>query len=454
MFIPARIRVLMLMASDAVCLATVWGAAVLGYWALGFGDYDPRWYLGFWPVPVGFVVCNAVAGLYHRNWMYPAAPLPPVEELRRLFGTSLLTHLGVLAFLAFAFQTTQGYSRFVIAVSGVIVAFVAQSFRNWVRALLKRIGIGQIRVILTGNGKAVERVENLLASDRYTGFEVVARVGDPRQIVATAKRLDVKILVACLDERVIRCMMDEFSAWFTYIEYLPSAEAFPIFDAKAVSFGGVGGIEMVNYRRMRIKRLQKRIIDTLLSAFIFVLSAPLFIVIPLLIKLTSAGPVFYRAERLGRGGRRIRVWKFRSMYSDADRRLESQLATRPELAKEYADSFKLRDDPRVTPFGRFLRRTSIDELPQIFNVFCGEMALIGPRPIVEAEIPYYGPDYAVFSSVKPGITGLWQVSGRSDTDYSSRVALDVYYVMNWSMWMDIWICIRTVYAVLFMRGAR
>ena len=111
------------------------------------------------------------------------------------------------------------------------------------------------------------------------------------------------------------------------------------------------------------------------------------------------------------------------------------------------------DDPRVTPLGRFLRKTSIDEFPQLFNVFAGDMALVGPRPIVEKEVHYYGSSYEMFASVKPGITGLWQASGRSDTDYPRRVALDVHYVLNWSPWMDIWILFRTVYAVVFMRGA-
>ena len=177
-------------------------------------------------------------------------------------------------------------------------------------------------------------------------------------------------------------------------------------------------------------------------------------IIPLLIVITSKGPVFYRAERLGRGSRRIRVWKFRSMYSDADKRLDELLASNPSLKAEYDANFKLASDPRVTPLGRFLRKTSLDEIPQLFNVFSGEMALIGPRPIVEKEVPYYGDAYKVFSSVKPGITGLWQCSGRSDTDYPRRVALDSYYVLNWSPWLDIWILFRTVGAVLFMRGAR
>ena len=186
----------------------------------------------------------------------------------------------------------------------------------------------------------------------------------------------------------------------------------------------------------------------------FIMLSPFFVVVPLLVKLTSRGPVFYRQSRLGKEGRHIRVWKFRSMYADADKRLKSILDSDPAMKAEWDANFKLADDPRVTPLGRFLRRTSIDEFPQIFNVFAGDMALVGPRPIVEKEVEYYGDAYPVFSSVKPGITGLWQASGRSDTDYARRVALDVHYVLNWSPWMDIWILFRTVYAVVFMRGAR
>lgn len=163
--------------------------------------------------------------------------------------------------------------------------------------------------------------------------------------------------------------------------------------------------------------------------------------------------MFYKAKRLGKGGREISVWKFRSMYADADKRLDAVLLADPALKAEFEKTFKLKKDPRVTPFGKLLRMTSVDELPQLFNVFRGEMALVGPRPIVEREIAYYGKSYALFSSVKPGITGLWQVSGRSDCDYDSRVALDVHYILNWSPWMDLWIAFRTITAVLKMRGS-
>jgi Undecaprenyl-phosphate galactose phosphotransferase WbaP len=235
---------------------------------------------------------------------------------------------------------------------------------------------------------------------------------------------------------------------------MPSGSSFPVSGGQIVSFDGLGGIEMVNQRHFRALRMEKQILDRTLAFVAFVMLSPFFVVVPLLIKLTSRGPVFYRQSRLGKKGRPIRVWKFRSMYADADERLKTILESDPARRAEWEANFKLRDDPRVTPLGRFLRKTSIDEFPQLFNVFAGDMALVGPRPIVEKEVRYYGSAYDTFASVKPGITGLWQASGRSDTDYARRVALDVHYVLNWSPWMDIWILFRTVYAVVFMRGAR
>ena len=312
----------------------------------------------------------------------------------------------------------------------------------------------QIPVLLAGGGNAAGHVARMLASDAYMGFHVVRSFErDFRDVVPEAKRLGVKILVACQDDRVFRAQMEDFTTWFTFIEYLPTAEAFPIFGSQPIALDGVGGLEMVNQRRMSAMRFGKSALDLILSFVAFICFLPFFAVIPVLIKATSRGPVFYRARRLGKDGRPIRVWKFRSMYADADRRLASLLDSDSTLKAEFESNFKLANDPRVTPLGRFLRKTSLDEIPQLFNVFSGEMALIGPRPIVEKEIAYYGKDYSVFSSVKPGITGLWQVSGRSDTDYVRRVALDTYYVLNWSPWLDIWILFRTIDAVLFMRGA-
>lgn len=471
MFTQGRIRVIALGLADAVCIAFVWTLVVLTYWRIA-GGYMPDLYLDFWPVVPAFVALNAMLGLYHGSWMYPAAPLPPVEEMRRLMLSALILHLAVVTVLVMLFQTMQGYSRVVVGISGIMTAVLAQSVRNWARRALFNLHVGQIPVLLAGAGDVGRRVAAILKTDAYTGFQVVGYfngvqeacadlgvdgipcLGSLKDIVPEAKRCDVKILLACQDERFFRCQMKEFSAWFTYIEFLPTANAFPVFGSKAVTFDGLGGLEMVNQARKRVLRFQKWVLDRILALVAFVLAIPFFIVIPLLIKLTSRGSVFYRQERLGRGGKPFRVWKFRSMYADADERLQRLIAENPAMADEWKNHFKLADDPRVTLLGRFLRRTSLDELPQLFNVLCGEMALIGPRPIVEGEVKYYGTSYETFSSVRPGVTGLWQVSGRSDTDYDRRVALDTYYVLNWSPWMDIWILLRTVLAVLLMRGAR
>jgi len=451
-----RIRVFILLLSDLVCMYSCWALALWGYWAAGFGyyAYGFDFYLKLWPVGLAFAALNAVLRLYHGNALYPAAPVSPVEELRRLFASSVATHLGVMAVLALSRQTTESYSRAVMLISGALTAALAQPVRNLARAMMMRLGIGQIPVLFAGGGAAAEHVVRTLASDSYTGWRVVRSFErDSRDIVPEARRLGVKILVACQDDRVFRAQIDEFTSWFTFIEYLPTAETFPIFGAQPVVLDGIGGLEMVNQRRMKAMRLGKSALDLMLSFFAFIFFLPLFILIPVLVKLTSRGPVFYRARRLGKGGKPIRVWKFRSMYADADERLAGMLEADPALKAEFEANFKLAHDPRVTPFGRFLRKTSLDEIPQLFNVFSGEMALIGPRPIVEKEIAYYGKAYPVFSSVKPGITGLWQTSGRSDTDYARRVALDSYYVLNWSPWLDIWVLFRTIGAVLFMRGA-
>ena len=471
MFGQGRIRVAALGLADAVCIACAWILSVLSYWMFG-GSYQLEWYIDFWPVVPAFLALNAVFGLYHGSWMYPAAPLSQVEEMRKPLLSALITHLAVVTFIVMLFQTLQGYSRVVIAVAGFLTAIFAQSVRNLVRRVMHRMRFGQIPVVLAGSGEAAHRVAAAIAEDPYTGFRIVGYfsgtkepddcladagfpcLGSLKSIVPVSRRLDIKILIACQDERLFHCQMKEFSSWFTYVEFFPTAYAFPVFGSKAVTFGGLGGLEMVNQRRKRVLRLQKWVLDQSLAVLAFILALPLFVVIPVLVKLTSKGPVFYRQKRLGRNGKEFRIWKFRSMYSDADARLERMLAESPEVSAEWNRGFKLRDDPRVTPFGRFLRRTSLDELPQLFNVFSMDMALIGPRPIVEAEVKYYGSSYDTFASVRPGITGLWQVSGRSDTDYGHRVALDTYYVLNWSPWLDLWILVRTAFSVMLMRGAR
>ena len=449
-----RCRVVVLAATDALCLFAVAGVLVLGYHFFGFGQYKSSIYWRLWPIFPMFLSLNAVSRLYHGNWMYPAMPLSPVEEFRRLFATSVFSHLLMMSFLAFT-RHNQEYSRFIIAVSGILTGLLSQPFRNIVRWMLLKLRICQIPVVLVGDGGVAKRVESILTNNSHIGMSIKLKFSTRQlhAIIPEARKLDIKIMLACQDERLFRAQLRDFAAWFNYIEFLPRLEIFPVFGSHAVSLGQIGGLEMMNQTRMKALRVEKNLIDGIISVIVFVVMLPVMTVIAILVKLTSSGPVLYKAKRLGKKGRPIEVYKFRSMYADADERLERLLRENSVFAQEFKSNFKLRNDPRVTPIGKFLRRTSLDELPQLLNVLKGEMSLVGPRPIVDQEVKYYGGNYEVFSSVKPGITGLWQVSGRSDSNYDERVGFDVYYVLNWSPWMDIWILIRTAFCVVTMKGA-
>jgi len=455
MITQGRIRVWALWLSDALSIALCWFFVLVAYKLSGFGDYQVSAYLAVWPVVFVFTGINWVARLYHGRGLYPGVSLDPVEEFRRLVLSAMATHVLVMAFYGFQHRG-EAISRFVLVVSGLLLTLLAQPMRNWVRALLFRTGIGQIPACVIGDGSACERIKRLFSTNTHYGFSIVRtfRHNEMEALLEFSRREGVRHLFCCYgDERYFRVQMPVLARSFDFIEYLPTAQSFSIAGSSAISVGSLGGLEMVNQRRLRFLRFEKSALDYALAFVLFVFTLPLFVLVPVLVKLTSRGPVFYRAERLGKGGCPIRVWKFRSMYADADKRLEKILAEDPAAAAEWAANFKLQDDPRITPFGRFLRKTSIDELPQLFNVFTGEMSLIGPRPIVSAEVSHYGSDYEIFASVKPGVTGLWQVSGRSDCGYDERVALDVHYILNWSPWMDVWVLERTVLSVLTMRGA-
>lgn len=193
----------------------------------------------------------------------------------------------------------------------------------------------------------------------------------------------------------------------------------------------------------------KRLIDIIFSFLVITLVLPLFILIIIFIKLSSNGPIFYLHKRIGEKNKYFNVIKFRTMVTNSDQLLKEILNNNLELKKEFEEHFKLKNDPRITNFGKFLRKTSLDELPQFINVIKGQMSLIGPRPIVDDEKKRYGNDLNNLLSVKPGITGLWQVEGRSKISYVNRKKLDIYYVRNICFKLDFYIFLKTIFVLLF-----
>lgn len=198
--------------------------------------------------------------------------------------------------------------------------------------------------------------------------------------------------------------------------------------------------------------LIKRIFDIVFALFILIVFSPLYLILMVLIALNSRGPIFYVQKRVGKNHQLFNCIKFRTMVNDADKILETMINDSDQMRQEFQASFKLKQDPRITTIGRFLRLTSLDEFPQFWNVLKGEMSVVGPRPLVPEELPRYGNKINTVLKIKPGITGLWQVSGRNDIPYPKRIQIDVYYATSHNWLLDLWIVFKTIGVIIFPRN--
>ena len=457
-----RIRILFLILADVFTLSASWLGTALVYQAMG-GRYEMSTYVAMWPFLFVFVLLASVVRLYHGNLFYPGMALDQVEETRRMVYTVLTTYLLLFCYLTFS-RSAQEFSRVVIVVSAVLNIVFAEIVRGIVRRILKRLDVGQIPVLIAGAGKCGRRLAEEVAGDAHFGLHIIGFVDDDPYIQDRlgpltdapfiADHHNVGFLICCLPPAALQKNIQFYMKHFRQILLMADNIGLPVAWGSPVCIHEIAGLEIRNQLLRFIPRITKSILEFVLACFGIVILIPVFLCLAVVVKLSSRGPIFYRAERLGKNGRPIHVWKFRTMSINAEDQLEEILANDPKLAAEWRANFKLEHDPRITPIGRILRKTSLDELPQFFNVITGELAMIGPRPIVKAEVPYYGADYAVFSRVKPGITGLWQVSGRSETGYEKRIALDMWYIQNWSVWLDVYILFATFAEVLKCRGAR
>ncbi len=238
--------------------------------------------------------------------------------------------------------------------------------------------------------------------------------------------------------------VDKASLYFPHVLITPNLSGVTNSSVLARDLAGTFGLEIKQNLLNSWARRAKRALDLIGAVVGGLLVSPLLLTIAVLIKMSSPGPVLYKQKRLGAEGRYFYCWKFRTMYADAAQLLTELLQSDTALRAEWEENHKLLNDPRITTIGRFLRKTSLDELPQLANVLRGEMSLTGPRPIVDAEISKYREAYELYRRVRPGMSGLWQVSGRNGIDYRERVAIDVYYVRNWSVWLDLIILARTI----------
>jgi exopolysaccharide biosynthesis polyprenyl glycosylphosphotransferase len=285
-------------------------------------------------------------------------------------------------------------------------------------------------------------------SDDDVNYSDISRLGSIDDFDDVVEKYSIKTIfitskIDSVDEIINKCLSKYICVYSVngsinmtnYPMEIEIIDDMPILKLKEVFIGGSEG---------HVKRL----IDFILSFIAIIILSPLFFILAILIKITSPGPVFFKHKRLGLNGKIIEIYKFRSMVINAQEILDKLLAENPELRKEYEETYKLKNDPRITKIGKFLRKTSLDELPQLFNVLKGDLSLVGPRPIVLKEINKYGEYGKFLLRVPPGVTGLWQISGRSDVDYDERVEMDMQYISNWNIWLDLNILFKTIPAVL------
>jgi len=405
-------------------------------------------------------------GLYTKRY-------PRWEEIRQMWKAAFLASLVLFSLVSLGKLSGQ-ISRTVLLLTAANTLWIMPLLRGFAKAKYYKLGAPRKKALIIGAGRTGELIARSLIKDPAMGYQIAGFLDDKPSlagkkvagvpVLGPLARLDdyfesgMEVIVAIpgLQGQQLTTLVNRLQKKVGRLSFIPDLFGIPFFEGEMDFFfdNQVLLLTIKNNLRDPFNRFVKRTFDITLSAVLLAALSPVMLMIALIIRCTSEGKIIYPHKRMGIGGKKFRCLKFRTMYADADKRLKKLLAEDPAVRREWESSYKLKDDPRILPIGDFLRKTSLDELPQLFNVLRGDMSLVGPRPVVYQELKtYYGSFSEYYNEVLPGITGLWQISGRSNVNYSRRVSLDVWYVSNWSVWLDLIILLKTPFAVLEKDGA-
>jgi len=433
------------------------------------GHFSPAAYATLLPaLPLFFLVFSALD-------LYPGIAANSIDEFRKMMHAVTLGYL-LLIVSTFFIKIGGHYSRIAFVLAWLLTLALVPMSRRAVRSLGARQPWWGVPTVIFGANHTGEAMLKILADQPTLGLRPIALLhehaeysplqrpaatsnlftGEFKHAEALAARNRGCYAILAMPElraTELEEVLNDYSHHFHHVLVIPDVAGMSSLWVSAKDLGGMLGLEVKQRLSQTMPRLLKRCFDLLVVGTLSLSILPMLLLLILGVRLSSPGPIFYGQHRIGRGHNLFTAWKFRSMVMNADEILEQHLERDPALRAEWERDRKLKRDPRVTVIGRIMRKTSLDELPQLWNVLCGEMSLVGPRPIVMAEVDRYGRRYQHYRRVTPGITGLWQISGRNNTTYERRTEIDEYYVRNWSVAMDLYILYRTIKTVLFTEGA-
>jgi len=456
------IVILFFIAVMAVFIRTFLPSIISGFPALAININYSWWFFPIW------LSILTYEGAYTRKFTF-------WDEVRMLWKVTLFSTLAILAAF-FLGKMGNIVSRTVIILIGLISICIFPLLRTAVKRGLVKLGFTTNKVLIIGANDTGRLALNALLKEKNLGCQVIGFIDDAAKIRNQYfERIKVHAHMECVERYLKNCDVQDVVIALPEFDKKQLAHLVNRLQHKATSilcFPGFSGMavmgtelrhffqdqafvfEIKNNLAQPLNYYTKRLFDYVFGFVFFILLIIPIGIISLLIRLTSRGPVIFKQERIGKNRKSFICYKFRTMYHDADERLKIILASDPEAKKEWETYWKLKDDPRVTAFGMFLRKTSLDEIPQIINILKGDMSFVGPRPYIQREWGWLKEYSETINCVQPGITGLWQVRGRSDSSYEQRLTLDAWYVRNWNLWLDVVIFIKTISVVLKKEGAR
>lgn len=465
-----------LLAYYVALLAAIW--LRINVYPIVFPVPLPKWPFGYasfldiWWLPASFIFALAYEGMYARR-------VPFWEEARILIkGVSLATLVG-LSIVSLG-KLSEEVSRLVLVSLWVISLWTFPLLRWASKKLLFQLGIWKEKVLIIGAGDGGVETLRGLVREQHLGYDIIGFLDDDPSKIGTQiqnngrnykvfGRIDqfhkfvrimnistIIIAIPSLSTEKLAQIVTGIHRHVKRVLLVPELKGVALLNTElsVLFMEQLFFLNIRNNLKSLTSRTIKQTFDLVVGPILALMFLPVFGLLYLAVKLTSPGGAFYTQDRLGKNSKIIKIYKFRSMYIDGDQRLEKALQSDPKLRQEWQTYFKLKSyDPRVTSVGRFLRKWSLDETPQLFNVIKGDMSLVGPRPYLPSEQQAIGSFSDVIHMARPGLCGLWQASGRCDLSFKDRLRLDAWYVLNWSVWLDILLLFKTIRAVISAKGA-